>query len=161
MTKENIWFGLVGLVLGLLLMNFLVPTTWRGMMGGYGNYQGGRAPETSESGPQCGPSGCSLADNFPRSGSNSGLMPIGMMGQGMMGGSSAMGNGSTLMGAADIDKAFIEEMIPHHQAAVMMATMLQAKSARPEMKQLAADIISAQAREIKLMQSWDQNWGGE
>ena len=60
--------------------------------------------------------------------------------------------------AADFDKAFIEEMIPHHQMAVMMASMLKQGTQRPEMRQLADDIISAQTREIDQMRQWYDAW---
>lgn len=58
----------------------------------------------------------------------------------------------------DFDKAFVEEMIPHHQMAVMMASMLKNSSQRPEMKKLADDIIASQTKEINQMRSWLQSW---
>jgi uncharacterized protein (DUF305 family) len=75
----------------------------------------------------------------------------GMMGtsnsthMGMMGDASDMTN---LEKSTDFDRAFIEEMIPHHQMAVMMASMLKNGTERPEMKKLADDIIAAQTKEI-------------
>ncbi len=63
-----------------------------------------------------------------------------------------------LKNTADFDKKFIEEMIPHHQMAVMMASMLKQGTTRPEMKQLADDIITAQTSEIDQMRQWYQNW---
>lgn len=60
--------------------------------------------------------------------------------------------------AADFDKAFIEEMIPHHQMAVMMANMLKRGTQRPEMEQLADDIITAQTKEIEQMRQWYDTW---
>ena len=65
---------------------------------------------------------------------------------------------TTLENAADFDKAFIEEMIPHHQLAIMMAQMLQAGTNRPEMLQLAKNIITSQSEEIAKMQGWYKNW---
>lgn len=82
----------------------------------------------------------------------------GMMGQ-MHGG--MMGNNTdttTLESAANFDKAFIEEMIPHHQMAVMMANMLIQGTSRPEMKKLAQDIITAQTKEINEMRQWYVAW---
>ena len=84
---------------------------------------------------------------------------IGMMGQ-MHGG--MMGNNTdttSLENATNFDKAFIEEMIPHHQMAVMMANMLLQGTTRPEMKQLAKDIITAQTKEINQMRQWYSDWG--
>ncbi len=81
----------------------------------------------------------------------------GMMSQG------GMHMGSTqdtdaLKNAADFDKAFIEQMIPHHQMAIMMARMLEAGTNRPEMQQLAKNIIKSQSEEIQQMQGWYTNW---
>lgn len=85
---------------------------------------------------------------------------------GMMGSTSSMhmgmmGNDSDatrLEDAQDFDRAFVEDMIPHHQMAVMMASMLKDGTTRPEMKKLADDIVTAQTREIEMMRSWLANW---
>jgi len=77
------------------------------------------------------------------------------MHMGMMGDETDIG---TLRNAPDFDKAFIEEMIPHHQMAVMMAQMLKNTTNREEMKKLADDIISAQTKEITDMREWYQDW---
>lgn len=77
------------------------------------------------------------------------------MHMGMMGGSSDL---DSLKNSQNFDKAFIEAMIPHHQMAVMMATMLKGGTQRPEMKQLADDIIAAQTNEINQMREWLKNW---
>lgn len=58
----------------------------------------------------------------------------------------------------DFDREFVEQMIPHHQSAVMMASMLQAGTNRDEMKKLAKDIISAQNKEIEMMRKWLSEW---
>ena len=81
----------------------------------------------------------------------------GMMSQG------GMHMGSTqdidaLKNATDFDKEFIEQMIPHHQMAIMMARMLEAGTNRPEMQQLAKNIIKSQSEEIQQMQGWYTNW---
>lgn len=81
----------------------------------------------------------------------------GMMSQGgmHMGGSEDL---TALRNAQDFDKAFIEQMIPHHQMAIMMANMLESGSNQPEMQQLAKNIISSQAKEIQQMQGWYATW---
>jgi uncharacterized protein (DUF305 family) len=56
------------------------------------------------------------------------------------------------------DKAFIDAMIPHHQSAIEMAQVAREKSEIPEIKELAADIISAQQNEIEEMTRWRQQW---
>ncbi|MFA6170253.1 MAG: DUF305 domain-containing protein [Candidatus Margulisiibacteriota bacterium] len=58
------------------------------------------------------------------------------------------------------DKEFIEQMIPHHQAAVMMARKLLRSTDKPEMKQLAENIIAAQTKEINQMRKWSRAWYG-
>lgn len=59
---------------------------------------------------------------------------------------------------ADFDREFIDQMIPHHEMAIMMAQMLQASTERSEMKQLADNIITSQSREIEMMRSWRTSW---
>ena len=78
-----------------------------------------------------------------------------MMRGGMMGDATDI---DRLENAKPFDKAFIEEMIPHHQMAVMMAQMLERTTSRSEMKQLAQDIISSQTKEINQMRSWYRDW---
>ena len=77
------------------------------------------------------------------------------MHMGMMGDTTDLDALST---SADFDKAFIEGMIPHHQMAVMMATMLESGTSRPEMKTLAQNIITAQNKEITEMRAWYKQW---
>jgi len=87
--------------------------------------------------------------------SNIGMgMGRGMMHGGMMGGQTS--DIEALKTAPDFDTAFLEEMIPHHQMAIMMAQMLLSGTNRPEMKQLGQDIIEAQETEIEQMRSWLQ-----
>jgi uncharacterized protein (DUF305 family) len=56
------------------------------------------------------------------------------------------------------DKAFISEMIIHHEGAVEMAKLVLSTSKRAELRSLANDIISAQTREIEMMRSWLSSW---
>lgn len=78
------------------------------------------------------------------------------MHMGMMGTNQDM---EDLSNATDFDRAFVEEMIPHHQMAVMMASMLKDGTQRPEMKELADNIITTQTKEIEQMRSWLTKWG--
>ena len=57
-----------------------------------------------------------------------------------------------------LNKAFLEGMIPHHQAAVDMANYL-AVSNKPELVKLGGEIITAQTREIEQMKKWMKDWG--
>jgi uncharacterized protein (DUF305 family) len=58
----------------------------------------------------------------------------------------------------EFDKAFLSEMVVHHQGAVEMAKAVLATSKRPELIKLANDIISAQNKEIEMMQGWQKAW---
>lgn len=96
-----------------------------------------------------------FGDSVPKA--SAGMMGGGMMSQGgmHMGGQEDM---KALENASDFDKAFIEQMVPHHQLAIMMANMLQSGTNRPEMRQLAKNIISSQTKEIQQMQAWYTQW---
>ena len=85
---------------------------------------------------------------------------IGMQGGGMMHMSGMTGDTSVLssVSAADFDREFIDQMIPHHEMAVMMASMLAATTNRAEMKTLADNIITSQSREIEMMRNWRAAW---
>lgn len=79
-------------------------------------------------------------------------------GMGCMGMRTMLGNTTALQNATDFDRAFIEQMIPHHQMGVMMAQMVLAHSNRPEIRELAQRIIDTQTTEINQMQQWYQSW---
>ena len=64
-------------------------------------------------------------------------------------------------GDAKFDLRFIDGMIPHHQGAVEMAKDALNKSQRPEIKQLAKDIIASQQLEIDQMKQWRKAWYGK
>ena len=65
-----------------------------------------------------------------------------------------------LQTATPFDKAFIDAMIPHHEAAVEGARIAQQKATKPEVKKLAQDVITAQEREIAQMKEWRKAWYG-
>ena len=69
-------------------------------------------------------------------------------------------NRSMDLGAADVnyDLRFIDAMMMHHQGAVVMAKEALEKSQRPEIKQLANNIIAAQKKEIAQMKQWRTAW---
>jgi uncharacterized protein (DUF305 family) len=62
---------------------------------------------------------------------------------------------------APFDALFIDGMIPHHEGAVTMAQEALQNAERPEVKQLAQQIIDAQEREVEQMQAWRQQWYGD
>lgn len=67
------------------------------------------------------------------------------------------------LGAADdqFDLRFIDAMVPHHEAAVDMAQQALEKSDRPEIQELAQNIINSQQQEIDQMTKWKQDWYGQ
>jgi len=86
------------------------------------------------------------------------------MGQGMMArrglgmGGCMRSDLESLKTAPDFDRAFLEEMVPHHQMGVRMAEMVLVRSDRPEIKTLANAIIRSQSAEIDQMQDWYRDW---
>jgi len=59
----------------------------------------------------------------------------------------------------EFDKAFLHQMIMHHQGAVEMADAAQKYAKHQEIKDLARNIITSQAAEITDMERWQQEWG--
>lgn len=78
----------------------------------------------------------------PATGMDAGMMTM----EGMM---PASGPRST-----NPDVAFVQEMIPHHGMAVMMATHLLMQTTNPVMQKLGRDIITAQTDEIYAFQQF-------
>ncbi|WP_204150193.1 DUF305 domain-containing protein [Leptolyngbya sp. CCY15150] len=67
------------------------------------------------------------------------------------------------LGAADdeFDLRFINGMIPHHEGALAMAQDALEKSSRPDIQQLAQDILATQQVEIDQMEQWRRDWYGQ
>jgi uncharacterized protein (DUF305 family) len=93
--------------------------------------------------------------NNPRSDWKPGMRMGRMSGMGMMGAMST--DLEALKNAPDFDKEFIRQMIPHHQMAVHMASMVL-DSQHPELRTLGQNIIKSQTAEINQMQQWYQTW---
>lgn len=58
------------------------------------------------------------------------------------------------------DKAFLSAMIPHHEAAVVMAKDVLAKGKNSQVKKWAHEVIAAQQTEITQMDGWLKDMGG-
>jgi uncharacterized protein (DUF305 family) len=71
-----------------------------------------------------------------------------------------MGHGGVeeITEADDVDAAFAEMMIPHHQGAIAMADAAKERGEHDEIRELADEIIAAQTREIGIM---DDHASGE
>jgi uncharacterized protein (DUF305 family) len=100
-------------------------------------------------------------DDYGRGGMH--MMPNGqMMGdnsmQGMM-----MDMNAALVGKTgdSFDRAFLAEMIVHHQGAVEMAELALKNAKHQEIKDLATAIIAAQNKEIADMKAWEKTWYGK
>lgn len=61
----------------------------------------------------------------------------------------------------DFDKAFIEEMIAHHEGAISMAQLAKDNAKHLEIRDLSDAIITAQTEEISSMKTWFEEWYGE
>ncbi|MEX2663174.1 MAG: DUF305 domain-containing protein [Vicinamibacterales bacterium] len=75
---------------------------------------------------------------------------------GPMGGSGPMGGGMAMTVASEFD--YLVQMIPHHVEAIQVATVLQARSPRREMREFAATIIATQSAEVRQMEAWLAEW---
>jgi uncharacterized protein (DUF305 family) len=90
----------------------------------------------------------------------------GFAGRGMMGGPAGMmgmtgrRDPAALTQAQPFDKAFIEQMVPHHQMAVMMSAMTLPGARRPELIALLQSIVAGQSAEIRQMRAWYRAWYG-
>lgn len=67
---------------------------------------------------------------------------------------------SAFEGAASFDKVFIEQMVPHHQMAVMMTSHMGGAVQQPELKALMEAMGASQAAEIQQMTGWYESWYG-
>ncbi len=56
------------------------------------------------------------------------------------------------------DALFIDSMIVHHEGAIAMAQQALETTERPEIRQLAEAIVSAQQTEIAQMRTWRSAW---
>lgn len=59
------------------------------------------------------------------------------------------------------DRSFLSAMIPHHEAAVVMANDVLEKGKDSQVKKWAHEVIAAQQAEIVQMSGWLKNLGGE
>lgn len=104
-----------------------------------------------------------LAGQEPAVGTH--MMPNGgMMGDsGMSMGSAMMNMMAALEGKKgdEFDRAFLAEMIVHHQGAVDMAEAALGSAKHEELRDMAHAIITAQTSEIAQMQEWQRTWYGK
>jgi uncharacterized protein (DUF305 family) len=70
------------------------------------------------------------------------------------------GDMSSLRNGRPFDRAFIDQMIPHHQGAIRMARRELADGKDGDLKTMANAIIRAQTAEIAQMRAWRARWYG-
>jgi uncharacterized protein (DUF305 family) len=71
---------------------------------------------------------------------------------GLSAGEAGMEHGAIdLSMAEDVDQAFAEMMVAHHEGAIRMARLAEEKAGHEEVKNLAGEIVAAQQREIDVM----------
>jgi uncharacterized protein (DUF305 family) len=71
------------------------------------------------------------------------------------------GSGSRVTTTATMDEGtFLEQMVPHHEAAIAMATLAVEKARRPQIRELGRGIIAAQQKEIAAMEARHREWFG-
>lgn len=75
--------------------------------------------------------------------------------------SSMVGHGSGAATGPLDDRAFHQQMVPHHESAIAMASLALARTERPEIRRLAEGIVAAQEREIADMRDRHREWFGE
>ena len=119
MKNNNYVYGVVGVIVGIILVNIFPSLASVGLNSRYPNMMNG----------------------YMMSGDSQNNM---------------MGNGQGVMG--DIDRHFIEQMISHHEDAIVMAELALEKAKKSEIKTLAEAIITAQTKEINEMKGWYKDW---
>lgn len=131
--NDKLLYGLLGLLLGIVVTNVF----------SFANYNHYRQPNYGQmsKGVHQMPDGSVMSDDNDMGG---------MMDSMMRGLEGKTGD--------NFDKAFLSEMIVHHEGAVNMAKEVLAKSKRPELLKLANDIINAQTSEIQMMKDWQTSW---
>ncbi len=79
----------------------------------------------------------------------------------MNGGTSEGQMMSSLEEEEALDLQFIDQMIMHHQGAIMSSEHMISHSERPELRQLAENIQESQSEQIEQMQEWRGEWYGD
>lgn len=59
----------------------------------------------------------------------------------------------------EFDKAYLSDMIAHHQGALNMASLARSESTKSEIRKLSETILATQTKEVQKMMDWQQQWG--
>jgi uncharacterized protein (DUF305 family) len=72
--------------------------------------------------------------------------------------SPSMGSMGSITAGQPFDAQFLDQMIVHHEGAIMSTRALIADSSRPELRGLAEDILTSQREQITQMRAWRAEW---
>jgi uncharacterized protein (DUF305 family) len=76
-------------------------------------------------------------------------------------GTDSLGGEAMLRGRRPFDRAFVDEMVPHHRGAIAMAMAVLAKSQDDEIRSLARTIVTTRQDEIARMEAFrEREYGG-
>ncbi len=132
MNKESILYGVIGLLAGVIIAGFTASYAVNNNNNGVMRMMGMHSSSSSQN---------MMSDN-----DNSMTM-------------AEMSSNLKDKTGDDFDKAFIAEMITHHQGAIDMANLAKQNAKHDEIKNLADAIVTAQTKEINDMKSWQLQWG--
>jgi uncharacterized protein (DUF305 family) len=133
MNKENVMFGITGLLLGVVIAGFVAGQAVNNNNGGMMRMMGiDNDYNSQQQYAATDHNSMSMADM------NEELEPL---------------------SGDEFDEAFTEMMIAHHEGAVDMAELIPSRAKHDEVKQLGVEIIAAQTKEIGEMKQWQKDWG--
>lgn len=141
--NDKITYGVIGLLLGIILTWVFASSAVNNQNAGMMRMMGMRNMMQNSS---------TMDDHHDSDDNN------GMMGNNMSGAMQGMMTGLNNKTGDEFDKAFLSEMIIHHQGAIDMANAAFKNAKHQEIKDLANNIISAQTKEINQMKEWQQAW---
>ncbi|MEJ7756501.1 MAG: DUF305 domain-containing protein [Nocardioidaceae bacterium] len=72
--------------------------------------------------------------------------------------SPSMGSMGSITAGQPFDAQFLDQMIVHHEGAIMSTRAMIADSSRPELRGLAEDILTSQREQITQMRAWRAEW---
>ena len=137
------------LLAGGLAVAALIAVGAGGIAYAHGDDQGGSVMDGSGTGSMMGGGGMGSMMENREMGS--------MMDGGMMGGDKLQAMG-TFDGDRPFDLQFIDQMIMHHEGAIMSSEHMISDSKRPELQKLAESIQRSQAEQVEQMQAMRKDW---
>lgn len=144
MQRESILYGIIGVLAGSLITIVMVSYAVNSNMTGMMKMMGMHVSQLSN-------------QQMMKDGTN--VSEFDTMHEGNSMTMDDMTNSLKDKGGDEFDKAFLSEMIVHHQGAIDMANLAKQNAKHVEITSMADDIISAQVKEINQMKEWQKTWG--